>query len=571
MLFLHLQVFINARRRMPQLADAFPLSCGPNPRVPQSRQAPPTNFLYMLSISPDGRSKKLDVLLIALAAVFIYLVVFKLPHFAIFHEADHLIFLYDADRMLRGEVIYRDFFQFTFPGTQALYYLIFLVFGPKYMVTSIAVLFTGVVLFAIGLLMSKRVIGGPLAYIPPLIYIFFGFRWFGAEGSHRLFFPVFFYSAIMILMKGRSRALLISAAVACAFASFFTQQRGIVAVMGIILFLFIDASQSSLTIGRTLSDSLLVVAVFLITLALLCMPFAYSAGVDEFIRSTIMHPSQFYGLHPDNTPAVFFAELRRALQIDAPGKIISAAAAMLYGIIAPLTHLAFLAYFARRRRHHDWSFWREPTLLAVMGTVMLIGSAAPMHVRFFNTSMPSLILLVWLAARIDPVRRYHRRVALAFATVLITAGFVPVVRLQARADVRIEQLPAGPVAVVQPNEQFGRFIWLRDNTKPGDHVYEVYEPFINFPLQLRNPTPIGQVFPYGYTPREHVEAVITSLNERRPRYIVWDNSYNIPDEQRRPGDHTGPLAKFVAGNYVPTGPVYMIDGHPIQVWQLKAQ
>src|SRR5207244_672170 len=70
------------------------------------------------------RETALDWLIIVASAVFIYLMVFKLPATPIVAESDSLIFLYEAGRILHGDVIYRDFFEFTFPGTQTLYALI---------------------------------------------------------------------------------------------------------------------------------------------------------------------------------------------------------------------------------------------------------------------------------------------------------------------------------------------------------------------------------------------------------------------------------------------------------------
>src|SRR3954451_22619934 len=98
---------------------------------------------------------KLDFFLLAIAAVFIYLLVFRLPFYPFFYQNDQLIFLYNADRMYHGEAIYRDFFQFTFPGAQTLYCVLFLIFGPKFFLAPLVALVTGVLLFAFGTALSK--------------------------------------------------------------------------------------------------------------------------------------------------------------------------------------------------------------------------------------------------------------------------------------------------------------------------------------------------------------------------------------------------------------------------------
>jgi len=80
----------------------------------------------------SSRVETIDIVLIFLVIVLLYLFLFKLPGYPFYYENDQLIFLENADRMLNGEVIYRDFFQFTFPGCQVIYYLLFLVFGAKF-------------------------------------------------------------------------------------------------------------------------------------------------------------------------------------------------------------------------------------------------------------------------------------------------------------------------------------------------------------------------------------------------------------------------------------------------------
>lgn len=75
--------------------------------------------------------EKIDLLLLLAVIVFFYLLLFKIPFYPFFYEGDQLIFLSNAVRMINGEKMYTDFFQFTFPGGQVLYYLLFLAFGTK--------------------------------------------------------------------------------------------------------------------------------------------------------------------------------------------------------------------------------------------------------------------------------------------------------------------------------------------------------------------------------------------------------------------------------------------------------
>ena len=515
--------------------------------------------------------RKHDILLLLGTLVFLYLLVFRLPFYPYFYEKDHLIFLYNADRIFNGEMPYRDFFSFTFPGTDVVYLVLFSIFGLKYIVLPIAIIIAGLLLFATAIKLSRTALSGAVAYLPPVIYIFFGLRWFGVEGSHRLFAPLFINIGLLIVARARNVLTLVLTGVCCAFSSYFTQQRGIFAAFGFCVFLFAEDLATGTGSRRSFRDCSILAAAFSVSLLLLCLPFLAAAGIQELVFDTLVYPAQHYSQHPDNTYAIFFTELKRELTIDEAGKLFSAPAAVLYGLIVPLTPVAFFAYFWRKRRVKDWSFWRVPMLLAIVGATVLLGSTAPMHVRFFNISIPSLILLCWLLCRTEWISKNVQKLSLAAISLLLVMSFALALRFQFLPGVEVIQLPVGPVAVVPPNDQFQRFIWLRDHTSPGEYVYEVYEPYVNFPLQLKNPTRISQVFPNGYTSAEQIDAVICDLSKNRPRFIVWDNSYNTPRELRAAGDNTGTLADYVQQQYEPVDRIYMIADHPIQIWKLKGQ
>ena len=164
-----------------------------------------------------------------------------------------MIFAYESGRLLQGDVIYRDFFEFTFPGTQALYASIFFLFGQKYWILPAVILGIGVSYAgALLLTISKRITIGPLAYMPALIFIFFGYRWFGLDGTHRMLSPIFILLAIWVLLREQNLWHLAAAGIFCALASFFTQQRGIAAFIAISTFVCLDAFFQRRKLKRTI-------------------------------------------------------------------------------------------------------------------------------------------------------------------------------------------------------------------------------------------------------------------------------------------------------------------------------
>jgi hypothetical protein len=162
--------------------------------------------------------------------------------------------------------------------------------------------------------------------------------------------------------------------------------------------------------------------------------------------------------------------------------------------------------------------------------------------------------------------KQRRRVVVAVAALTISVSVLQAVRFQTNWDFIYWSTPTGVLALV-PSEQSERYLWLTENTAPGDLFFEVYEPFIYFPLQLKNPTRFGQIWPTDYSRPEQITEVTADLKRRPPKFILWDNSYNLPDELRPPGDNTAPLSAFVLANYAPSGKIYMIGDQPIQIWE----
>ena len=65
------------------------------------------------------------------AAVFLLGVLFTPAGASRFISGDVTVYLLNAARMLEGQAIYKDFFQYTTPGTELVYFVLFRLFGPR--------------------------------------------------------------------------------------------------------------------------------------------------------------------------------------------------------------------------------------------------------------------------------------------------------------------------------------------------------------------------------------------------------------------------------------------------------
>src|SRR5207302_6397567 len=106
----------------------------------------------------------------------LYLNLFVPPFTPICLGEDEGNWLLDAMRMLRGQVIYRDFFQFTAPGTQWVYFVLFVWLGPRTWVPNVLLILLGLGLVWLSVVISKRVMRGSAVFLPGLLFLTLAFR-----------------------------------------------------------------------------------------------------------------------------------------------------------------------------------------------------------------------------------------------------------------------------------------------------------------------------------------------------------------------------------------------------------
>lgn len=511
---------------------------------------------------------QVEIIIVMLASAFAYLLVFKLPAVPFLMEGDHLIFLYDADRMLRGDAMYRDFFQFTFPGGQVVYYFLMLIFGAKYWLLSAVIVAIAAALAYLTLRISDLAIEGTASFLPAIVLIFFGFRIYGIDGSHRMMSPVFILLALLFVARRSTVAAVAASGISCAAASFFTQQRGIIAVAAVAVFLAVESFSAGGPFRELVKKEIALAATFIIGLGAMLAFFLYSAGPDTFYRSTIEYPALYYRFHELNSYGVFWLDLAKTFDPATGSQITAKLAAIFYSFIVPAVPVVFFAVYLFRRGRHRWPYWRVPMLLAIASALLFLGTTAPSQNRIYQVSAPSLILLFWLLARWLKERPRFELFAAAAVGGLLLLGAFQAVRMQTHWPHVEFDLPAGRVAAID-GPVADRYRWLAQNTRPGDHFFELAEPFIYFPLQLRNPTRIPAVFMTELSRPEHIADVLNGLELHKPRYILWENQYIRPHGQRASGDHTGPLSDYVNANYQPVGEPYIVDGRETQIWERR--
>src|SRR5690606_7932859 len=158
-----------------------------------------------------------------------------------------------------------------------------------------------------------------------------------------------------------------------------------------------------------LKRSAVMIGSFTATLAALLSYFIISAGPVQFVRATLEYPLKYYKYAAPNNYGVFISDIVLAAQAPGLSGRLMFAVFLFYAVVMPLAVLAALVVAALRFKREAWSTLRVPVLLAVLAAALLLTTAVPGAIRFFQVGIPGLILLGWLLSRFAIVRLFYDR------------------------------------------------------------------------------------------------------------------------------------------------------------------
>lgn len=523
-----------------------------------------TEILMTSSLTEHLRSRRFDLLFFAACLAFLCLHLFQLPATPIFYEGDHVKLLEISRRVALGEVLYRDVFDLVFPGSVAVYAFLIKIFGREFWLVNAVIILHGMASAALGLAISRRLIANKvIAYLPPAIFIFFGFRWFGLDGEHRMISPLFLYGALLILLRSRSLVSVAAAGSLCALASFFTQQRGLLALAAIGLFLLIEQGFVGRNVAKLFKSWTVLTAAFFAVLVVLVSPFVYQAGLDRFLNDTIFFITSYSQDPNNNSLYSFFHTIEKIRGLGMVMTVVT----VFYSMIVPVSYAAAFGYVAFKSRRVGFATYAGITLVCLTGLFLALGTTGPNAMRLFQVSMPALIASCWVVERVGGL---GKRMAGLVLIGLMVAGIVLGIRTQSAWEGRTLETESGRLVFLSPVIS-ERYEWLLQNAKPGDLVFETYSSHVNFPLGLRNPSRMSITLNSGYSPPEHVSQVIEDLKREQPRYIIWDGSWTAEMPQLAEGEKLKPLFEYMIQNYSRVAEFTPYDGREREIWERAAE
>jgi hypothetical protein len=504
-----------------------------------------------------GLARRPFLWLFFISSVFLYLNLFVLPHTPVYRMGDGLTFLSNAVKMFEGQVIYRDFFQFTPPGTELVYSTLFKLFGVCAWIPNATLLLLGVVMVWLSCVISRHLMSGVSVILPALLFLTFAYR-FWLDGTHHWFSITAVMAAVAVLIKERNLSRLAVAGAFCGLALCFTQLRGAVAVVSLAVFLVWESGRKPQRWNWLVRNAGALFAAFFATILVFNAYFVWQAGLKRFVECTLLFHLKY---SPTNLAGsswrVYFADI--SLTHSWYSEFPRAIAYLFIHLLVPLVYLLFFARYWRESPGKPLEACGRLMLVNVVGLFQfLLVAPGPGWLRLCSVSLPALIVLVWLLSQ-------PGKVELAVSRLLWAGALVFLVTQPLSRQVRSHAYLATPVGrtAFLDSMDYEKHRWMSQRTRPGEFLFEDEFPRFYFSLGLRNPAPVAFLTNSDYTRPEQVEDVVEALEKHRVRFVLRSLWLDPSTLEPTPGDHLGPFREYVRAHY------HIVKVFPdlIQVWE----
>jgi hypothetical protein len=493
-------------------------------------------------------------------------------------NADEGITLASAERILRGQVPYRDFFTFVTPGSPYLMALWFKLFGTSFTVArSVLLVFAGV-FGALTYQLARRIGSRSSALLAAALLVFgcLPSRFFVLHNWDSTIFALLAIYCAQSLLDKPSRAF--SCLLGCTTAlTFLTEQSkgaGLVLGLGIAALALIlpRRSRYHAPIGNLCSGA----AGFAIPLALTFAYFASQHATKAMLEAwfwPLRHYSAVnrlaYGTVPmsaqdirDLYATTSWALRALVLTFSAPMFLISALALLVF---ASTFYAVAIRRSAAPSRALEVRVLGGCIFAGVFLSTLATGRADLNHLIYLT---PLFMYLVPSVLDIDhhgsPLFRETRPV-IACLLLFSFVGFGMVTLLKAVAPAAKTETRRGMVRLAYPDEVLA---YVQHNVTAGQHLYvHPYQASYSFMTATVNPTRMNFLQP-GMNTADQYEMTIADLAADRPPFVLFDPNLADKISSVWPSTPAEDLAKDPVADYILQHyrTCRFLNSNPPQLW-----
>jgi hypothetical protein len=450
---------------------------------------------------------------------------------------DQVYFWMGAQRILDGQVAYRDFFQLTPPGTDLIYAAFFKVLGSALWVPNTVVVCLGVLMGCVCLSLSRELIKGPEAALTTGLFLVLIYGK-ALNATHHWFAVLLILAAARIIMRRITETRVALSGALLGLASFFNQVHGGAALLGFVVFLFLSAKRGRLAPSKALREVAALVSAFIFMLLCLSAYYFKTAGFEKLWYCLVVSVFKFAAHSSHRTfglPAVTVG--RGTALVLLPYLAVYVLLPVIYGISL---------WRCWRSRKNDSFPWNQVALLSLVGFSLFLDVAMGINwLRLFAVSLPGVILTVWAIGRLQ-IRSVALFLTASMALTCIAVRQVEVKRALSSAE---GELPGGRLATTP--KAYEKLRWLAAQTQRGELFLQAGWPSVYLPLQVRSPLSMPTLARWDGVLDEDIVPAIQQMKARRVRYVLWTKALDEGCELNPCADQLSVFRSYLKSSYKP--------------------
>ena len=473
------------------------------------------------------------VLTVVVYTVYLYLNLFASPRFPFLLGGDQVYFWMGAQQLLNGRIIYRDFFQFTPPGTDLVFAGFFKALGPSIWVPNVVVIALGTLSACVCFSVARQIMRDMQAALTTGLFMVLIYGK-ALNATHHWFAVLVVLVAVRVNMKQVTEMSIALSGALLGLAAFFNQAHGAAALVGFAAFLLVWSIRTNIApVG-----AVKIVAVLLLALALvlLCLSAYYiaTAGIQQFWYCLVLSVFKHYVVEDSQRTLVLPG-------MATPRSIPTMLPYLAVFILLPVIYGFSLWQCWRSRRNASFR-GNQITLLSLVGLGLLLEVATSVNwLRLFAVSLPGIILTGWA---IGGLRFHSRALFIATSIILTSIAVHQIVAKHALANSRGE-LPAGRLSTTP--RMFEKLSWLAAHTHRGEFFLQAGWPGVYLPLQVQNPLYSPTLA--GLDDAQNIESALQQMKARRVRYVLWTPDLDKGCELMPCQDRLSPFRAYLNSSY----------------------
>jgi 4-amino-4-deoxy-L-arabinose transferase-like glycosyltransferase len=461
------------------------------------------------------------------AAVVVLSALYLFPVTQLLHRVgDEGTIAYEAQRVLEGQVPYRDFVEIMAPGSFYWLAMFFKLFGLDWQVTRLYLLFTGVATALLIYFITRRFVRGAASFMPCLFAVVMGLPFWPAC-NHHWDSNLFALAALICFLKwqdGERFAWLVAAGTLAGVTSCFIQQKGCLLLLAFTITIVAEPR----LVGRStrFRAASYVFAAYASVGASVLLLFYRAGALRDLLYANFTWPLSAYETVNHMPYGTGMADLA-----------IAPCSFLLHVVPVPC---AFLIV----------SLCLLPFVVIVISPLVVIASAMASawksHIRKLVLPAPAMTLvLTGLALWLSEIHRSDMIHLLFGSPVLLIAVFVSAEQLSDNGRLKNVLLTAITLGVVLLGSFKLAECWpsykietrrgtVLDVTKDDAlqflnsviakrewvFVYPYY-PMYYYLADVRNPTRFS-ILMYDYNTAAQFDEVIRDLESKHVKYVLWD-------------------------------------------------